>query len=87
MTFWQKRRVDLSGNCGSCRHFLADAATLEEQLGGFASLGSAYGSVRAGDGLCRHHNRYLSARAQCVSHAARDDVDAPIRDARLVMGR
>jgi hypothetical protein len=58
--------------CGSCGHFRNDAAYLETVFAGLTSLSSGYGSVRADDGVCLLHDRYLSARASCASHAARD---------------
>ena len=32
------------------------------------TLGSAYGSVRATDGICRLHDRYLDPTSRCDSH-------------------
>jgi hypothetical protein len=52
-------------HCGACAHFRNDAAYLEEALAGWASLGSAHGSARGGDGICGRHDRYLSARSRC----------------------
>jgi hypothetical protein len=54
--------------CGNCRHFCAAALRLEQQLPGLRTLGSAFGSVRAGDGLCGLHERYLSPSACCRRH-------------------
>lgn len=54
--------------CGSCRHFRDAAVTLESALPGFRSLGSALGSVRARDGLCELHDRYLAASFSCSAH-------------------
>ena len=51
--------------CGSCRYFRAAAAELEAQLPGLRSLSSAFAAVRAGDGLCALHDRYLSAAYSC----------------------
>ncbi|MFI4987604.1 MAG: hypothetical protein ACHQF3_09190 [Alphaproteobacteria bacterium] len=47
-------------------HFRNDPAYLEATLKGLTSLGSAYASVRGEDGICRRHDRYLSARSWCV---------------------
>lgn len=55
--------------CRTCRHFRNDAAFLEAALPGLASLSSGYGSVRADDGLCLLHDRYLGARSSCADHA------------------
>lgn len=59
--------------CGSCRHLRDDAFELERALPGYAVLGSALGTVRAGDGLCELHQRCVSAHSGCdrfVSRAA-----------------
>jgi hypothetical protein len=61
----------VQGRCAACAHFRNDAAYLESVLGGLASLSSAHGSVRADDGICLRHDRYLSARAQCADFTAR----------------
>jgi hypothetical protein len=59
------------GQCGSCAHFRNDPAYLEAAMPGLSSLSSAYGSVRADDGICLRHDRYLSARASCADFSAR----------------
>jgi hypothetical protein len=51
--------------CRSCSQFRNDAAYLETVFRGLTSLGSGYGSVRSDDGICRRHDRYLSARSSC----------------------
>ncbi len=53
------------GRCRACRHFRNDPEALEAAMPGLASLSSAYGSVRAEDGICLRHERYLSADASC----------------------
>jgi hypothetical protein len=55
-----------SARCGSCRHFRNDAAYLETAIPGLSSMSSADASARGDDGLCLHHDRYLSARASCA---------------------
>jgi len=57
--------------CAHCRHFDADGRAVEQQLPGVKVLGSAYGSVRAGDGLCRHHDRYVAATSICPAYRMR----------------
>jgi len=57
-------------SCGSCRHFENSAAYLEAAIPGLASLSSGAASVRADDGLCLLHDRYLGARASCADFAA-----------------
>ena len=59
------------GRCGDCVHFRNDPAYLEAAMPGLSSLSSAYGSVRADDGICLRHDRYLSARAGCADFFAR----------------
>ena len=43
-----------------------DAKFLEAAFGGLTSLSSGFGSVRADDGICLRHDRYLSARSFCT---------------------
>jgi hypothetical protein len=38
---------------------------LEAQLPGLRTLSSAFAAVRAGDGLCALHDRYLSGAYSC----------------------
>jgi hypothetical protein len=51
--------------CGSCRYFCQAPHEIESQMPGLRSLGSVFGSVRASDGLCRRHDRYLGASSHC----------------------
>ncbi len=53
--------------CGRCQHFDNAPKTLEALLPGLRVMGSGYSSVRANDGLCTHHDRYLSAHYVCDS--------------------
>jgi hypothetical protein len=57
--------------CRTCRHFRNDAAFLEAAFSGLTSMSSAYGSVRAEDGICLRHDRYLGAHASCADHTPR----------------
>ena len=52
-------------SCGSCRYFDSEPASVERQIPGLRSLGSGYSSVKSGDGVCRHHGRYLAAEYRC----------------------
>jgi len=63
--------ADAEGQCRSCRHFRNDAKYLERAFPSLSSLSSGYGSVRADDGLCLQHDRYLSARSSCPDFAAK----------------
>jgi hypothetical protein len=51
--------------CGTCRYFCQAPHEIESQIPGLRSLGSVYASVRASDGLCRRHDRYLGASSYC----------------------
>lgn len=57
--------------CRTCRYFACAEGEIEAGLPGLQSLGSGYGSVRAADGLCQLHDRYLAAPSRCPSHEAR----------------
>ena len=57
--------------CSGCEHFRNDPAWLEREIPGLSALSSAYASVRAEDGLCLRHDRYLSARSSCLQFTAR----------------
>jgi len=57
--------------CRTCRHFRNDAAFLEAAFSGLTSMSSGYGSVRADDGICLRHDRYLGAHSSCDEYAAR----------------
>jgi hypothetical protein len=60
--------------CGACAYFRNDPAFLEALFAGLAVLSSGYGSVRAEDGLCLHHDRYFSANAGCGAFRPRGDL-------------
>jgi len=55
-------------SCGSCRYFCQAPHEIESQMPGLRSLGSLYASVRASDGLCRRHDRYLGASSRCADY-------------------
>jgi hypothetical protein len=57
--------------CRNCAFFRNDAAYLERELEGLRIMGSGYASVRAEDGVCLRHDRYLSAWAVCGEFQAR----------------
>jgi hypothetical protein len=52
--------------CGSCRDFRNDPAYLEAAIPGLTCLSSGSASVRADDGLCLRHDRYLGAGRSCA---------------------
>jgi len=57
--------------CANCAHFVSDPEQLEDAIPGLRSLGSGFAAVRADDGLCLRHDRYLSAAAHCAQHFLR----------------
>ena len=57
--------------CRACASFVDAPAELEAALPGLRSMGSAYAAVRGDDGLCRVHDRFVSARAYCDAFAGR----------------
>ena len=61
-------------NCGACAHFRNDPAFLEAAIPGWASLGSAWGSTCAEDGICDLHELYLSAGHHCDRFEGREQV-------------
>jgi hypothetical protein len=63
-----------TAQCGRCVHFRNDRAYLEHVMPGLASMGSGDSSVRADDGICERHDRYLSARASCADFRSADRV-------------
>jgi len=72
MSDQRKTKPDATqGRCGHCAHFCNDPAFLEKAIPGLISMGSAYASVRADDGICGLHDRYLSARSTCANFEAR----------------
>jgi hypothetical protein len=58
-------------SCGSCRYFCQSPHEIESQLPGMRSLGSGHASVRATDGICRRHDRYLGAASHCAQYQQR----------------
>ncbi len=56
--------------CRSCVHFRNDPEYLEHVLRGLASFSSGYASVVADDGVCRRHDRTLSANSWCADFTA-----------------
>jgi hypothetical protein len=59
------------GQCRTCRHFRSDPRLIEALTPGLVSFGSGDASVRADDGLCLHHARYVAANAGCESYEPR----------------
>jgi hypothetical protein len=59
------------GACRACAHFRNDPGWLETAITGLATMGSAWGSVRAEDGICLRHDRFTSAAAGCAQFELR----------------
>lgn len=57
-----------ASTCANCRYFSGAPREVEALLPGMRTLGSAYGAVRATDGICRLHDRYLDPASRCASH-------------------
>jgi len=56
-------------SCTDCRHFAQAPADVEAAFPGLWSLSSAYASVRADDGICTVHDRYVAASSVCAQYA------------------
>jgi hypothetical protein len=57
--------------CRDCRHFSNEPLRIEAAFPGLSAMGSGFGAVRNGDGLCERHGRYLSGGGYCLSFAPR----------------
>jgi hypothetical protein len=55
--------------CFACRHFNHAPRDIEAALPGLITLSSAYAAVRASDGICAVHDRYVAASSVCASFA------------------
>jgi fructose-bisphosphate aldolase class 1 len=62
----------IAKECRTCRHFLSVPVAVEDAVPGLASLSSGYASVRADDGLCALHDRYVAARSVCDCFSRED---------------
>jgi len=51
--------------CIDCCHFRNEPRALEAALAGVGILSSVYGAVRAYDGLCELHERYVAGYGRC----------------------
>jgi len=56
-------------SCLRCRHFKFAPGDIESALPGLSTLSSAYAAVRASDGICAVHDRYVAASRVCDSFA------------------
>jgi hypothetical protein len=62
--------TQISGFCLGCSHFMHEPQILERALPGLSSLSSAYAAVRADDGLCSVHERYVAGSSSCTRYVA-----------------
>jgi hypothetical protein len=60
-----------AGRCRNCGYFHNDPQFLETAIKGLNAMSSAWGSVRAEDGLCQRHDRYLTADSGCADFTLR----------------
>jgi hypothetical protein len=56
--------------CSTCAHFDSRPASIEAAFPELSSLSSGYAAVRAQDGLCAMHGRYVPASSFCAVHSA-----------------
>lgn len=64
-------RQEAATACRNCRSFTAAALAVEAAFPGMSAMGSGFGAVRAGDGLCERHGRYLAGGNHCEQFARR----------------
>jgi hypothetical protein len=51
--------------CAACRHFVADADTLERLVPGLTAMASAHSAARADTGLCQIDGRFRRPTDSC----------------------
>jgi hypothetical protein len=59
--------------CLDCRYFMHAPLEIESLFAGLSSFSSGHASVRADDGLCLMHDRYVAATSTCERFAAIDE--------------
>jgi len=52
--------------CQDCRYSVLRPEDLEAAIPGMNILSSAYGSVRGQTGLCRRHDKFVTADSTCA---------------------
>jgi hypothetical protein len=57
-------------SCSTCAHFDPRPAAIEAAFPGLSSLSSAHAAVKAADGLCARHERYVAASRVCGLYSA-----------------
>jgi len=65
--------------CQHCAHFVDDPASIEAEIPGLTSFGSAYSSARGHAGICRELDRFMDPlmAKDCPSFEARSVVSEP----------
>ena len=65
--------------CQQCVHFDDDPASIEAEIPGLTSFGSAYSSARGHAGICREFDRFMDPvmARDCPSFEAREKVSNP----------
>jgi hypothetical protein len=58
-------------SCLDCSQFISAPRDIEAALPGLASLSSGYAAVRANDGLCARHDRYVAGSSICAQYHTR----------------
>jgi hypothetical protein len=67
ISWFRRRRVPLQADgCRNCLHFVNNPLEMERLIPGLSSFCSGAASVRADDGLCNLHGRYLRASESCA---------------------
>jgi hypothetical protein len=67
----QLRTTGTQPACLHCIHFISQPAAIEAAYPGLTTMSSGYASVRDRDGICNHHQLYLSGRDSCASFERR----------------
>jgi hypothetical protein len=57
--------------CAGCVHFRNDPSYLEAAVKGLTVMGSGHASVRAQDGICQRHDRFVGPRSSCADFTAK----------------
>lgn len=74
MSAWSGQRAPAgssmpsAGACASCRFFRSDPRLIEAAIPGLTTMSSGYAAVRADDGFCDRHDRYLRASSSCGAY-------------------
>ena len=65
------RGPEEKNHCAVCAHLVSDAAEFENALPGILILSSGQGDSRGDQGLCRIHQRLVTARMTCTQFRPR----------------